>query len=143
MPGGCGCAGGSCSCTVTAGPGLTISGTGNASSPFMISLAPSPGAITVAATGPLDLSANGGNSVVLVTLNASATSVVLPSTGGHLDILFIQGSGGSRTVTWPAAIVWPGGAEPVLTVANGAVDWITLVSAGGTWAGVRTGANLS
>ena len=143
MPGGCGCAGGSCSCTMTAGPGLVITGTGNASSPFQIGIAPSPGTITVASAGPLDLSANGGYASVLAILNANATSVVLPSQGGRLDLLVQQGTGGSRTITWPAPIIWPGGTEPVLSTSVGAVDWITLIQAGGIWAGIRTGANLS
>lgn len=142
MPGGCGCAGGSCSCSITAGPGLTITGTGNSSAPFQISVAPQPGAIIVSAAGPLDLSGNGGNAVVAVTLNANATSVVLPTTG-HLDLLITQGTGGSHTIAWPAAVIWPGGTEPVLSTPLNAVDWFTLVNAGGVWAGVRTGANLS
>lgn len=143
MPGGCGCAGGSCSCAITAGPGLLITGTGNASSPFTISLAPAPGTVTINAAGPLDLSANGGNAVVMVALNANATSVVLPSTGSHLDLLITQGGGGSKTITWPVAVIFPGGTDPVLSTAAAAVDWITLVRAGTVWAGVRTAANLS
>lgn len=143
MPGGCGCAGGSCSCTITAGPGLTITGTGNSSAPFQISVAPTPGSITLNTAGALDLSGNGGNSVVLVMLNANATSVVLPSTGGHIDLIIEQGTGGTHTVAWPAPVIWPGGTEPVLSTAVGARDWVTLAQAGTVWAGVRTGANLS
>ena len=143
MPGGCGCAGVSCSCSITAGPGLTITGTGNSSAPFQISLAPQPGALTINSPGPLDLSGNGGSAVVQVTLNANATSVVLPTGGAHIDLLITQGTGGSRTITWPGPIIWPGGTEPVLSTAVGAIDWITLIQAGTVWAGVRTAANLS
>jgi len=143
MPGGCGCAGGSCSCTITAGPGLTITGTGNSSSPFQIGIAPAPSALVINAAGALDLSGNNGTAVIAVTLNANATSVVLPSQGGHLDILFTQGTGGSRTVTWPAAVIWPGGTDATLSTAVGSSDWITLIYAGSVWAGVKTGAALT
>lgn len=36
MPRGCGCAGNACGCLIVAGPGLTISGTGNASDPYVV-----------------------------------------------------------------------------------------------------------
>lgn len=143
MPGGCGCAGGSCSCALTAGPGLVITGTGNASSPFSIALAPAPAALVINAAGPLDLSANGGISVVAVTLNANATSVVLPTNGGILHLLFTQGTGGSRTVTWPAAVIWPGGTDATLSTPVGSSDWIQMIYANGVWAGVKVGAALT
>lgn len=38
MPRGCGCAGGSCGCLVVNGQGVTVSGTGNASDPYMVGL---------------------------------------------------------------------------------------------------------
>jgi hypothetical protein len=146
MPGGCGCAGGSCGCAIQAGPGLVVTGTGNASAPFTITLAPTPSSIPIDVAGPLDLSAFGGYSTVLVNLNANATSVILPTAAvapGRIDLLIRQGAGGSRLITWPAAIVWPGGTDPVLTTTNNAYDWITLIQAAGTWAGVRTGVNLT
>lgn len=37
MPRGCGCAGNSCGCLVTQGSGITVTGTGNASDPFIVS----------------------------------------------------------------------------------------------------------
>jgi hypothetical protein len=143
MPGGCGCAGNACSCTIQAGSGLIISGTGNSSAPFQISLAPSPDAIVISTAGPLDLSANGGFQSVMVTLNANATSVALPAQGGRIDMLVVQGTGGTHLITWPGPVIWPGGTEPVLSTAVGATDWITLIYAGGVWAGIRTAANLS
>lgn len=146
MPGGCGCGGSSCGCSIIAGPGLIVTGTGNSSAPFQITLAPTANTVNVTVAGPLDLSSFGGYSTVLVNLSANATSVVLPTAGvapGRIDMLVQQGAGGSRLITWPAPIVWPGGTEPVLTTTNGAIDWITLIQAGGIWAGVRTGANLT
>lgn len=143
MPSGCGCAGSSCACAIQVGTGLTVTGTGNASAPFVISIAPSPGNIDINAAGPMDLSASGGIASIMVNLNANATSVLLPTTGGHIDILIKQGGGGSKTIVWPSALLWPGNVDPVLSTAAGAIDWITLVLAGGTWAGVLTAKALA
>lgn len=93
--------------------------------------------------GALDLSGNNGTAIVAVTLNANATSVVLPTQGGHLDVLVTQGTGGSRTITWPAAVIWPGGTDATLSTPVGSSDWITLLYANGIWAGVKTGAALT
>jgi hypothetical protein len=38
MPRGCGCAGNSCGCLIVAGAGVTVSGTGNASEPYVVSV---------------------------------------------------------------------------------------------------------
>jgi hypothetical protein len=38
MPRGCGCAGNSCGCLVQPGPGVNVTGTGNASDPYIVSL---------------------------------------------------------------------------------------------------------
>lgn len=143
MPGGCGCAGGSCSCSIQAGAGLTITGTGNSTAPFIISVAPSPASIDLNNAGALDLSANSGYATLLVNLNANATSVILPTSGGRIDMLIKQGAGGSKTIVWPSALLWPGNVDPVLSTANAATDWITLIQAGGIWAGVLTAKALA
>lgn len=142
----CGCAGDACACSIQPGPGLLVTGTGTASSPFVISLSPAPGDQPVSAAGPLDLSAYGGSAVVSVLLNANATSVVLPSSSAtHLDLIITQGAGGSKTITWGSQVKWPGGTVPVLSTANNAIDWITLVRSGsaGTWVGVLTAKALA
>lgn len=36
MPRGCGCAGNSCGCLVQAGPGVNVTGTGNATDPYIV-----------------------------------------------------------------------------------------------------------
>ena len=143
MPSGCGCAGNSCGCSITAGPGLTIEGTGNASAPFIISLAPTPDDIPVAVDGDLDLTSAGGYSVVSVTLAANATDILLPTQQGRIDIVFTQANGGGWTVTWPAAILWQGGTAPVITATDGSVDWVALVNANGTWVGTRVAADAT
>jgi hypothetical protein len=145
MPGGCGCGGSSCGCLIEAGSGLVVSGTGNASAPFQISLAPQSNEINHSLAGPLDLSAYGGFSTFHILLGANATSVVLPTltAPGRFDILIQQAAGGSKTISWGSQVEWPGGTVPTLTTTNNAIDWITLIQANGIWAGVLTGANLS
>lgn len=143
MPGRCSCAGSSCSCQIVAGNGVVVTGTGNASAPYQISIAPQQNQIDHLTDGALDLSSVSGYGSVLVNLAADATSVALPTGGSRLDLLLLQGGTGSNLVTWPSVIKWPGGTDPTLSTAAGDLDWITLIQASGTWAGVVTGLDLS
>lgn len=38
MPGGCGCAGQSCGCSIVNGAGISVTGVGSASNPFIVSI---------------------------------------------------------------------------------------------------------
>lgn len=142
MPGRCSCAGSSCSCSVVSGNGIQVRGTGSKDSPFVVELAATPATITLDTAGPLDLSAFSGIAAALVTLNASATSLLLP-TSGILELAILQGTGGSRTIAWPASIKFPGGTDPVLSTISGRYDWVRLVYAGNVWIGQLVGTNLS
>lgn len=139
----CSCAGNSCSCAIQAGSGVVVEGTGSANNPFIVSVAPTPGSFTQTDTGVLDLGALAPAAVARIILAASPTSVNLPGNGSRLDLLIVQDPVGGRTITWPAAVIWPGGTDPVLTATANAADWITLIQAGGVWAGVKVGANLT
>ncbi len=143
MPGRCSCAGSSCSCSVkVTGVGIVVNGTGTADNPFTLSLAPAVAPITHA-SGALDLSALTGISAVSITLNGNATSLVLPAAGSILELVIVQGTGGSRTITWPSTIKFPGGTDPVLSTVVGRYDWVRLVYTGGVWVGQLVGTNLS
>ncbi len=93
-------------------------------------------------SGTLTIDLTTGNSFV-TTLTENITTVTIsnpPATGnyGQFVIKFIQdGAGGAFTVTWPASVKWPGGAAPVITVTNSAIDEITLrtIDAGTEWRG--------
>lgn len=75
------------------------------------------------ATTTIDLSVAAGS---LVTLTASTTLTLNnPTTGGSYLFEFIQDST-TRTVTWPAAVKWPGGTAPIISAASGAKDSVTL-----------------
>lgn len=139
----CSCAGNSCSCSVVAGAGIVVEGTGSSAAPFVVSVAPTPGSITVTDTGTLDLGSLTPAAVSRIVLQASPTGVNLPTNGSKLDLLIVQDATGGRTIAWPALIIWPGGTDPVLTATPNSSDWITLIQAGGVWAGVKIGSNLT
>ena len=52
-----------------------------------------------------------------------------------LILKLVQDGGGSRTVTWPATVHWPGGTAPTLTTVGGKVDLITFYYDGSTYFG--------
>jgi hypothetical protein len=71
----------------------------------------------------------------LLTLTGSpgcTLTFTLPagSKSGFLTLLLIQGSGGLKTVIWPATIRWPGGVAPTLTTSEGAHDIISCFYSG-------------
>jgi len=49
-----------------------------------------------------------------------------PSGPCNLLLKVIQGAGGSKTVTWPVAVVWSDGVAPTLSTAESAVDVISF-----------------
>jgi hypothetical protein len=60
------------------------------------------------------------------TLTADCTfTFTAPAGPCNLTLRLIQDATGSRVVTWPAAVKWPGGTKPTLSGAN-AVDVISL-----------------
>ena len=56
-----------------------------------------------------------------------------------------QDAKGSRTVTWPASVVWPGGVAPTLTTAPNSIDVLTFftVNGGTKWMGSPAGQNFN
>lgn len=57
-----------------------------------------------------------------VTLDANTTVSLSNLKVGTFTIAMIQDGTGSRTVSWPASIKWPGGTAPTLTATAGARD---------------------
>jgi len=64
------------------------------------------------------------NPVASVTLGAAANAFTFRNgrAGGTYVIALKQDSIGSRTVTWPSAVVWQGGVAPTLTTTASKVD---------------------
>lgn len=81
--------------------------------------------------------------VFTTTLTEDITTVTLsnpPATGSYGELLWIitqDGASGAFTVAFPAAVLWPSGTAPTITVSNDAVDEVTLhtVDAGTTYLG--------
>lgn len=64
--------------------------------------------------------------------------------GRPITVVLIQDGTGSRTVTWPASVDWPGGTAPTLTTTASAVDVITLFvrADGSTVLGFESGLDM-
>jgi hypothetical protein len=43
-------------------------------------------------------------------------------------------TGATRTITWPASVVWPGGTQPTWTVGRHLIT-LTSLNTGTTWSG--------
>lgn len=113
--------------------------------------------VTSAVYDPLDTIAASGSAtsadistygVVDITLTGNCTiSITGPTAGQGWSATFIlrQDGTGSRTVSWPAGTVWPGGSEPTLSTAAGAIDIVVLMTVdGGTeWFGSLAGKGFS
>lgn len=98
-------------------------------------------------SGTLTLDCSAGN-VFAVSLNANITTLTftnVPASGTAFGLtLALTADGTARTVTWGAAVKWPGGTAPTLTSTNGKVDVFVLTTwDGGTnWYAVVGGQNL-
>lgn len=66
-----------------------------------------------------------------LTANATVSFSNLPTAGGSLVLVLTQDGTGSRTVTWPVVVEWPGGTAPTLSTAANSVDVITFITASG------------
>lgn len=81
---------------------------------------------------------------VALSANCTVTISNAPATGRALGITIVFTADGTiRTITWPAAVVWPSGIAPTMTGTNNKRDIITLVTYdGGTvWFGILVGQN--
>lgn len=71
------------------------------------------------------------------TLTANCTyTFTAPPLKGRMQLKVVQDATGSRTVTWPATVKWPGGTAPTLSTAASAIDIITFYWDGTSYYGV-------
>lgn len=96
--------------------------------------------IVVANTGTayaIDLS---GGTVFNLTLTGNC-AYTFPSATAGLQFTLIQNQDatGSRAVTWPANVRWPGGAAPTITATAGRADVISFLCDGIYWLGFLGG----
>lgn len=102
---------------------------------------------TVAATGSTETLDLANGNVHDITLDANCTLTLTGSTASKacsMTIIVRQDGTGSRTLTWPASVKWPGSTAPTLSTGASKVDVITLVTVdnGTTWLGFTAGLDL-
>lgn len=107
--------------TVTAGGGETYFDVGSSGTATTLNLA------------------NGNVQKLTLTGNCTLT-LGAPAAGAmrSLTLLVFQDGTGARTIAWPAAVKWGNPGVPVLSVAAGKMDMISLftVDGGTTWYGI-------
>lgn len=132
----CQCAGNACSCSIVTGDGLTVTGTGNASAPYQISLTSTLLTATVAAPATIDLSSLGSGAVARLDMSANVTGLTLPATiGARIDIVASHVVG-AVSITWPSSVKWASATPPTQTTTINRYDWFTLRQvASGVWIG--------
>ena len=101
-------------------------------------------ATLASASGTLNINVSAAGTFRLVlTENITTINLNNPSASGLVSgftLIVVQDSS-PRTITWPAAIKWPYGADPVVSTGSGAIDVFSFFSHdGGTvWYGFPSG----
>jgi hypothetical protein len=86
--------------------------------------------------------ANG--TVQILTLTGNCTFTFPTATAGKgFTLLLKQDGTGSRTVTWPAAVKWPGGTAPTVTATASKMDKYVFVADGTNWISSVAGQNYT
>lgn len=103
-------------------------------------------ASATASTSSVTVNLSNGN-VQVLTLAANTTITLSGATNGvacSLSLYIKQDSTGSRTLTWPSSVKWPGAAAPVLSTGANKVDLVVLetLDGGSTWYGSLAGADF-
>lgn len=84
----------------------------------------------------------------VVTLTGSVATFVFPTvptgSASTVDLVITQGTGGSKTITWPSAAKFPAATAPTLSTAAAKVDRVVFVSRGdgATWDFARANLDL-
>jgi hypothetical protein len=85
-----------------------------------------------------------GGSVQILTLTGNCTFTFPTATAGQSFILLLKQDGtGGRTVTWPAAVKWPGGTAPTITSTASKMDKFVFTAADSNWYGSVAGQNYT
>lgn len=101
-------------------------------------------AVVTANTGTAYTIALTSGTVQLLTLTGNCTFTFPTATAGQSFILLLRQDGtGSRTVTWPAAVRWPGGTAPTITSTANRTDKYVFTADGSVWLGTNAGQNYS
>ncbi len=138
----CGCGSTGCSCVIVGTGGVTVTGTGTEANPYTVSGGYIEAVNTVAATGAAETLPDVTTATIhYLTLDANCTlTFPAAAAGKSFTVVLVQDVTGSRLVTWPAEVLWPGGTAPTLTTTGGQSDVISFMCADGTnWHGFVAG----
>ena len=95
-------------------------------------------------TGTAYTIALSNGTVQILTLTGNCTFTFPTATAGRSFILLLKQDGtGSRTVTWPAAVKWPGGTAPTITATASRCDKYIFTADGTNWLGSNAGQNYT
>lgn len=153
--------------TITLGGNLTTSGAFNttltATATTSITL-PTTGTVLSSVAAPVGtytetfVAANTGSSYAIdlstantfqLTINAATATLsfsnVPASNSASVTIILKQDATGSRLVSWPGSVIWPGGTAPTLSTTASHADIVVMVTtnAGTTWRASLAGANYA
>lgn len=98
-------------------------------------------------SGTLTLDLENGN-VFRVSRNANITTLTISNPAGTGNAcsftLIFDANGTSYTITWPAAVKWPGGTAPTITTTNSRSDMFVFYTnnAGTTWYAMTAAQNF-
>ncbi len=70
---------------------------------------------------------NGNKQKITLGHNVTFTFTAPTAGVGSYTLLLTQDGTGTRTVTWPGSVKWPGGTAPTLSTAPGYIDVVTCV----------------
>lgn len=134
--------------TIATQAASSVSITGGTLSAVKITDYTEPKTAPTISSGTLTLNLNDAQ-VFDVSLNANITTLTISNvdsssnTVNAFTLIFTM-DGTARTVTWPAAVKWPGGTGPTLTSTNGKKDVLSFLSPdnGTTWFGFVGGQNF-
>lgn len=80
----------------------------------------------------------------ILTLTGNCTFTFPTAVAGKSFMLLLKQDGtGSRTVTWPAEVKWPGGTAPTITATASKCDKFVFTSDGTNWLGSNAGQNYT
>ena len=82
--------------------------------------------------------------IQILTLTGNCTFTFPTATAGKSFMILLKQDGtGSRTVTWPAAVKWPGGIAPAITSTASKLDKFVFTADGTNWYGSNAGQNYT
>lgn len=84
---------------------------------------------------------NGTVYIVTLTANCTLTFPTAATAGKSFMLVIKQDATGSRTITWPSSVKWPGNTAPTITATASKADKFVFTAEGSFWLGSVAGQN--